>query len=65
LAVLREVDWSISNPDWEGIILLKGGISKSRASVGWMSDYLKKRLGLGTADAPQAGRVTMNADNIG
>jgi len=50
LAVLREVDWSISNPDWEGIILLRGGISKSRASVGWMSDYLKKRLGLGTAD---------------
>jgi DNA sulfur modification protein DndB len=52
LAVLCEVDWSISNPDWEGGILLKGGISKSRASVSWMSDYLKVRLGLKTADAP-------------
>lgn len=50
LAVLREVDWSISNPDWEGGILLRGGISRSRASVNWMGDYLQKRLGLGTAD---------------
>jgi DNA sulfur modification protein DndB len=56
LAVLRDVDWSISNPDWEGGILLKGGISKSRASVSWMTDYLKKRLGLGTAGAARAGR---------
>ena len=47
LALLREVDWSISNPDWEGGILLKGGISKSRASVSWMTDYLKNRLGFG------------------
>jgi DNA sulfur modification protein DndB len=51
LAVLRDVDWSISNPDWEGGILLGGRISKSRASVGWMSCYLKKRLGFATADA--------------
>lgn len=50
LAVLSEVDWSISNPDWEGGILLRGGISRSRASVGWMSSYLKKRLDLETAD---------------
>jgi len=35
--------------------LLKGGISKSRASVSWMTDYLKNRLGLETADAAQAG----------
>lgn len=56
LALLREVDWSISNPDWEGEILLRGGISKSRASVSWMSDYLKKRLGLRTAGAAQVGR---------
>jgi DNA sulfur modification protein DndB len=56
LSLLRQVDWSISNPDWEGGILLKGGISKSRASVSWMTDYLKVRLGLETADAAQAGR---------
>ncbi|WP_370589657.1 DNA sulfur modification protein DndB [Tychonema sp. LEGE 07203] len=51
LRLLLQVDWSISNPDWEGGILLKGGISRSRASVSWMTDYLKKQLGLETADA--------------
>ena len=56
LTPLLEVDWSISNPDWEGGILLKGGISRSRASVSWMTDYLKKRLDLGTGDSAQAGR---------
>jgi DNA sulfur modification protein DndB len=45
LSVLQQVDWSISNPEWEGGILLKGGISKSRASVSWMTDYLKMKLG--------------------
>ncbi|MEO9125091.1 MAG: DNA sulfur modification protein DndB, partial [Microcoleus sp.] len=51
LSLLRQVDWSISNPDWEGGILLKGGISRSRASVSWMTDYFKNRLGLEAADA--------------
>lgn len=51
LAALRQVDWSISNPDWEGGILVKGRVSRSRASVSWMTDYLKNRLGLGTAGA--------------
>jgi DNA sulfur modification protein DndB len=46
LSLLQQIDWSISNPDWEGGILLKGGISKSRASVNWMTDYLKVKLGL-------------------
>ncbi|MCC3418690.1 MAG: DNA sulfur modification protein DndB [Microcoleus sp. PH2017_07_MST_O_A] len=46
LSLLQQVDWSISNPDWEGGILVKGGISKSRASVSWMTDYLKVKLGL-------------------
>ncbi|MGE5655640.1 MAG: DNA sulfur modification protein DndB [Actinomycetota bacterium] len=45
LAGLSEVDWSMSNPDWRGHILCKGGVSKSKASVGWMREYLKKRLG--------------------
>jgi DNA sulfur modification protein DndB len=56
LSLLQQVDWSISNPEWEGGILLKGGISKSRASVSWMTDYFKARLGLATGDAAQAGR---------
>ena len=57
LAVLREVDWSFSNPDWEGGILLKGRVLRSRASIRWMSDYLKMKLGLGTGDAAEAGRL--------
>ena len=56
LSLLQQLDWSIYNPDWEGEILLKGGISRSRASVSWMTDYLNKRLGLETAGAPQARR---------
>ncbi|MEG4499269.1 DNA sulfur modification protein DndB [Microcoleus sp. F10-C6] len=56
LSLLQQVDWSISNPDWDGGILLKGGISKSRASVSWMSDYLKMKLGLEIADTAEAGR---------
>ena len=56
LSLLREVDWSISNPDWEGGILVKGRFLRSRASFRWMSDYLKMKLGLGTADSAQAGR---------
>jgi len=50
LAGLQQVDWSISNPDWPGHILCKGGISKSKASLGWMKGYLQGRLGLGTTD---------------
>ncbi|WP_293354528.1 MULTISPECIES: DNA sulfur modification protein DndB [unclassified Microcoleus] len=60
LTALREVDWSFSNPDWEGGILAKGGISRSRASVTWMTDYLRKRLGLETADGSRAGRACHN-----
>lgn len=60
LTGLSEVDWSIYNPDWEGGILVKGGISKSRASVSWMTDYLKMKLGLGTADAAEAGHPRHN-----
>ena len=60
LAALRQVDWSISNPDWEGGILVKGRVLRSRASVSWMTDYLKNRLGLGTADGARAGRPCHN-----
>ncbi|MDB9511979.1 DNA sulfur modification protein DndB [Kamptonema animale CS-326] len=46
LGGLQEVDWSISNPDWQGHILCKGGVSKSKVSLGWMRGYLQRRLGL-------------------
>lgn len=40
LGGLQEVDWSFSNPDWQGHILCKGGVSKSKVNAGWMRDYL-------------------------
>lgn len=60
LSLLQQVDWSISNPDWEGGILLKGRFLRSKASVRWMSDYLKMKLGFGTADSAQAGHPCHN-----
>ena len=60
LTGLSEVDWSISNPDWEGGILVKGRFLRSRASVNWMTDYLKAKLRLETADSAQAGRPCHN-----
>jgi len=46
LAGLQQVNWSISNPDWPSHILCKGGVSKSKVSLGWMRGYLQGRLGL-------------------
>lgn len=46
LAGLRLVDWSISHPDWQGHILCKSGVSKSKVSLSWMKGYLQGRLGL-------------------
>lgn len=43
---LRNIDWSRSNPDWEGKIISGGQVSKSRASVSFMTGYLKKCLDL-------------------
>lgn len=44
---LQQVDWSRSNPDWEGRIMVRGEISKSKMSVNRMVGYLKGFLGLG------------------
>lgn len=43
---LRQVDWSRSNPDWEGRIMVRGEISKTRISINRMVGYLKGFLGL-------------------
>lgn len=43
---LGDIDWSRFNLDWEGRILISGGVSKSRRSAIWMSGYVKRRLGL-------------------
>ena len=46
LEKLQEVDWSRSNPEWEGRVLAEGRVSKSLTSVTLMTSYLKKYLGL-------------------
>ncbi len=46
LGGLTQIDWSRSNPDWQGRIMSKGGISQSQTSVSRMTAYIKKYLDL-------------------
>lgn len=46
LEKLQKIDWSRSNPEWEGRVLAEGRVSKSLSSVSLMTSYLKKYLGL-------------------
>ena len=43
---LAGIDWSRSNPDWQGRIMSKGGISQSQSSVSRMTAYIKRYLDL-------------------
>jgi DNA sulfur modification protein DndB len=46
LGGLAQIDLSRSNPDWQGRIMSKGGISQSQSSVSRMTAYIKGFLGL-------------------
>lgn len=46
LKALRKIDWSRSNPDWEGRVMFGGRLSKSRTCVSFMTTYLKKAMKL-------------------
>jgi DNA sulfur modification protein DndB len=46
LGGLVRIDWLRSNPDWQGRIISKGGISPSQSSVSRMTTYIKRYLGL-------------------
>ena len=46
LGGLTQIDWSRSNPDWQGRIMSKGGLSQSQTSVSRMTAYLKRYLEL-------------------
>ncbi len=46
LGGLARIDWSRSNPDWQGRIMSKGGISQSQTSVSRMTAYIKRYLSL-------------------
>lgn len=55
---MRKIDWLRSNRDWEGRIMSAGRLSKSRASINFLTAYVKKALGLPlTADEEQLERV--------
>ena len=46
LGGLKHINWSRSNPDWEGRIMFSGRISKARTCVSFMTAYIKKCLSL-------------------
>lgn len=46
LEAIRQVDWSRSNPYWEGRIMSSGRISKARPSVCFMTSHLKSLMDL-------------------
>lgn len=46
LKVLKTIDWSRSNHDWEGRVMFGGRLSKSRTCVSFMTAYLKKAMEL-------------------
>lgn len=44
LTGLHQIDWSRSNPDWEGRAMNNGRISKSQMNLALTSNYLKKKM---------------------
>jgi DNA sulfur modification protein DndB len=46
LAALRRLDWSRSNPEWEGRALINGKVSKSLVSVIRTTNFIKQTLGV-------------------
>jgi DNA sulfur modification protein DndB len=50
---LRKIDWSRSNPDWEGRAMQHGRISKARTNVILTVNYIKKHLGLSLTPTEQ------------
>ena len=54
LKKIRKVDWSRSNPYWEGRIMSDGRISKARTSIMFMTAHLKSVMGLPTSSEEDA-----------
>jgi len=46
LSLIKDIDWSRSNPDWEGRALMAGRLRKSYSNVVLTGNYLKLKLGL-------------------
>ncbi|MDF1628851.1 MAG: DNA sulfur modification protein DndB [Alcanivoracaceae bacterium] len=54
LVKLEGIDWSRSNPDWEGRAMHHGKISKTRTSVILTANYIKTALGLNLSASEKA-----------
>jgi DNA sulfur modification protein DndB len=46
LSKLEEIDWSRSNPEWEGRAIMGGRLSKAIINVILVTNYIKKEFGL-------------------
>ena len=46
LKILQKIDWSRSNPDWEGRVMYGGRLSKSGTCISFMAAYLKNAMKL-------------------
>jgi len=46
LTYLSTIDWTRTNPDWNGRALFAGRLRKSYSNVVYTANYLKKKLGL-------------------
>ena len=50
LTSLRDVDWSRSNPDWEGKLLLKGRMLKNKLGIELAANTILKKCGIPLSD---------------
>lgn len=46
ISQLRHIDWSRSNPEWEGRAMVHGRISKATTNVALTASLIKKKLGI-------------------
>ncbi|MFF5336870.1 DNA sulfur modification protein DndB [Streptomyces sp. NPDC013181] len=53
LAPLKKMDWTRSNPDWEGRAIVGGRVSKSHQNVTLTVNYLRNHLSLGLSPEEQ------------
>lgn len=43
---LGKINWLRSNPDWEGVLIQRGQVAKSQASLDYLRGYVLRSLGL-------------------
>lgn len=51
LRLLREIDWSKKNPDWEGVCIVANSVISNRQARAATKAYIKDKLGVPMSDA--------------